>query len=82
MWCSILKQESDLDIEIHRKHPVRQKILSLGCISKNDPLCKISVKFDDLWDHLVSETQEGTNCRLIFASFASNLLRILQQILR
>jgi len=80
--CSILKQESDLDIEIHRKYPLRQKILSLGRISKDDPLCKISVKFDDLWDHLVSETQEGTNCRLIFASFASNLLRILQQISR
>ena len=79
---SILKQESDLDIEIRRKHPLRWKILSLGRISKDDLLCKVSVKFDDPWDHLVSETQKETKCKLIFASFASSLLRMLRQILR
>jgi len=80
--CSILEQESDLDIEIHIKYPLRQKILSPGHIFKDDDPYKVSVKFNDLWDHLVSETQEGTKSRLIFASFASSLLRILQQILR
>ena len=63
--CSLLQQENDLDIEIHRRYPLRQKILSSGRIFKDDPPCKVNVKFDDLWDHLVSETQEGTKCRLI-----------------
>jgi len=62
--CSILKQESDLDIEIHRKHPLRRKISSLGDFSKDDPLCKVNVKFAELWDYLVSETQEEIKCRL------------------
>jgi len=79
MWYSILKQESDLDIEIHRKHPLRQKIFSFGRIS-DDPLCRVSIKFNDLWDHLVSQTQEGTKCRLIFVSIALSLLRVIQQI--
>jgi len=80
--CSILEQESDLDIEVHRRHPRRQKILSLGWIFKDDPPCKGRVKFNDLWDHLVSETQKGTKCELISVSTVPNLLRILQQILR
>ena len=80
--CSILEQESDLDIEIHRKHPLRRKISSLGDFSKDDPVCKVSIKFEELWDHLASETQEGTKCRLIFSSFVSSLLRILEQISR
>ena len=82
MRCSILEQKSDLDIEIHIKYPLLQKILSPGHIFKDDDPYKVSVKFNDLWDHLVSEIQEGTKCRLIFASFTSSLLRILQQILR
>jgi len=81
MRCSILKHESDMDIEIHRKHPLRRKIFNFGRISEDDPLCQVSIKFNDLWDHLVSETQEGTECGLIFFSFASSLLRMLQQIL-
>jgi len=81
MQCSILKHESDLDIEIHKKHPLRQKIFSFGRISEDGPLCQVSIKFNDLWDHLVSETDEGIKCRLIFVSFASNILRILQQVL-
>jgi len=76
MWCSILKQESNLDIEIHRKHPLRWKISSPGLIKKDDSPCKVSIKYDDLWDHLVSEAEEGTKCRLIFASFASSPLRV------
>jgi len=80
--CSLLQQKNDLDIEIHRKYPLQQKILSPGRIFKDDPPCKVSVKFDDLWDHLVSETQEGTTCRLIFDSIAPFFLRILQQISR
>ena len=77
--CSILKQGSDLDIEMHREHSLQHKIFSFGHIS-DDPLCRVSIKFNDLWDHLVSETQKGTKCRLIFVSIALSLLRILQQI--
>jgi len=65
---------------MHGKYPLPQKIFSLGHFSKDDPVCKVSIKYEDLWDHLVSETQEGTKCRLIFASIASSLLRILEQI--
>ena len=82
MQCSILEQEIGLDIEIHRKYPLRQKIFRPGHIFKDDPPCKVSVKFNDLWDHLISEIQEGTKCRLIFDSISPSLLRILQQILR
>ena len=45
-------------------------------------MCKVSIKYEDLWDHLVSETQEGIKCRLLFVSIASSLLRILEQIIR
>jgi len=76
MQYSILQQESDLNIEIYRKHPLRQKIFSFGCIS-DDPLCQVSIKFNNLWDHLVSQTQEGTKCRLIFVSIALSLLGII-----
>jgi len=64
---------------MHRKHPLRQKIFSFGHIS-DDPPCRVSIKFNDLWNHLVSQTQEGTKCTLIFVSIALGLLRINQQI--
>ena len=79
MWYSILNQKSDLDIKIHRKYSLQQKIFSFRYILDNS-LCWVSIKFNNLWDHLVSETQEGTKYRLIFVSITFSLLRVFQQI--
>ena len=45
---------------------------------KNDYPCQTSIKFDDLWKHLVSEAQKETKCKLIFSSITLHLLRVLQ----
>ena len=47
MRCSILKQGNDLNIKMRGKHSKRQKILSLGYISKDDLSCKADIQFDD-----------------------------------
>ena len=67
MWCSILKEGSDLNIEMH-KYYRREKYLSFIYGNKDNSPCRTSIKFDDLWKHLVSEEQEGTKCELIFCS--------------
>jgi len=67
MWCSILKEGSDLNIEIH-EYFRREKYLGIRHDNKDNVPCKTSIKFDDLWKHLVSEEQEGTKCELIFCS--------------
>ena len=61
MWCSILKEGSDLHIEIH-EYFRREKYLGIRHDNKDNVPCKTSIKFDDLWKHLVSEEQEGTKC--------------------
>ena len=76
--CSILKEGSDLDIKIH-KESRRQKIITLGLISEGDLLCEVNIKFDDLWKHLVLESQQETKCELILASITSDILREPQQ---
>jgi len=53
-------------------------MLSLGHTSKGNSPCKASVKFDDLWKHLVDEAQKETKCELIFSSITPDLLRVLQ----
>ena len=50
------------------KYSLRQKIVSLWNINKDDSPCKAIIKFDDLWNHLVSEAQKETKCELIFSS--------------
>ena len=67
MWCSILNEGSDLNIEIH-KYYRREKYLRIIYGNKDNSPCRTSIKFDYLWKHLVSEEQEGTKCELIFCS--------------
>ena len=67
MWSSILKEGSDLNIEIH-KYSQREKYLGIRHANKDNGRCKASINFDDLWKHLVSEAQKETKCELIFSS--------------
>ena len=67
MWCSILNEGSDLNIEIH-EYSRREKYFGIRHGNKDNSPCRTSIKFDDLWKHLVSEEQEGTKCELIFCS--------------
>jgi len=73
IWCSIFEQGADLTIKLY-KESRRRKLLTLGRASEGDLLCQVSVKFDDLWKHLVSESQKTTKCELIFVSIASDIL--------
>jgi len=75
MWCRIFHKGSDLNIEIH-KYLRWPRIFRSERTSKVDPLCKVSIKFDELWEHLASEAQQETNCELIFASIISHLTSI------
>ena len=77
MWCSILEEGSDLNIEIHEYYR-REKYFGIRRGNKDNVPCRTSIKFDDLWKHLVSEEQEGTKCELIFSSITLDLLRVLQ----
>jgi len=76
--CSIFKEGSNLNIEIY-KESRRKKIMTFGSVSEGDLLCRVSIKFDDLWRHLVAESQKETKCELMFVSIASDGLRIPQQ---
>ena len=76
MWCSIFEEGNDLNIEIYKKHSQRLKVITFGLVSGDEFLCKASVEFDNLWKHLVSESQEEAKCKLLFASIASNILRV------
>ena len=78
MQHSIIKEGSDLNIEIH-KESRRRKIITLGLISGGDLVCEVNIKFDDLWKHLVLESQKETKCELILSSITSDILRELQQ---
>ena len=59
---------------------INQEILipHLWCTPKDDYPCQTSIKFDDLWKHLVSEAQKETKCKLIFSSITLHLIRVLQ----
>ena len=50
--CSIFEHESDLTIKIYKKSR-RRRIVTFGRASEGDLLCQVSIKFDDLWKHLV-----------------------------
>jgi len=65
MWCSILNEGSDLNIEIHEYYR-REKYFGIRHSNKDSSPCRTSIKFDDLWKHLVSKEQEGTKCELVF----------------
>jgi len=79
MWCSVFEEGNDLNIEIYKKHSLRLEIRTLGRASEDELLCKASIGFDDLWRHLVSESQKEAKCELAFASIASNILRVPQR---
>ena len=68
MWCSMLVEGSELNIEMHKKHFQRWKKLIREPGPKEGPMCKVNIKFDDLWKHLSSGT--GTNCKEIFTSIS------------
>ena len=53
-------------------------MLSLGSTLKGNYLCKASVKFNNLWKHLISEAQKETKYRLIFSLITSDLIKVLQ----
>jgi len=78
MRYSIVKEGSDLNIEIH-KQPQRRKIITLGRAPEGDLLCEAKIKFDVLWKHLVLESQKETKCELILALIAYDMLKIPQQ---
>jgi len=65
MWSSILKEGSDLNIEMY-KYSRREKYLGIRHANKDNFRCKASINFDDLWKNLVSKAQEETKCELIF----------------
>jgi len=79
MWCSIFEEGNDLNIEIYKKHSLRQEIKTLGRASQDELLCKANIRFDNLWKQLVSELQKEAKCELAFALIASNILRVSQQ---
>ena len=68
MWRSMLVEGSELNIEIHKKHSRRQKILT----GPEGSMPKANIKFDDLWKHLSSTT--GKNCERIFTLISPDLL--------
>ena len=68
MRCSIFEEGNDLNVEIYEKHSLRQDKL----------LCKASIRFDDLWKHLVSESQKESKCELVFTLISLNILRVPQ----
>jgi len=72
--CSIFEQGTDLTIKIYKESRRRKILTLLGRASEGDLLCQVSIKFDDLWKHLVSESQKTKKCELIFASIASDML--------
>ena len=79
MWRSIVKEGSDLNIEIHKKRSWLQKANLFKRTSQYNVLCKATIKFDDLWKHLVLESQKGSKCGFIFTSIASDMLKIPKQ---
>ena len=74
--CSIVKEGSDLNIEIHKKCPRWQKLIHLKCTSEDNVACTATIKFNDICKHLALESQKEPKCRLILVSIASNMLKI------
>ena len=71
MWCSMLVEGSELNIEIHKKHSRQWKKLFREPDSGEGLMRKTHVKFEDLQKHLSSRT--GTNRGWIFTSITSDL---------
>jgi len=82
MRCSIFEEGNDLNIGIYKKHSLRLEIRTFGRASQDELLCKASIRFNDLWKHLVSESQKEAKCELVFTLIALNILRVPQQTLR
>jgi len=73
----MLVEGSELNIEIHKRHSRGQKIRMLGRTSKEEPMCKANVTFDDLWKYVSSRTEN--DCERIATSIIPNLFRGPQQ---
>jgi len=69
----MLAEGSELNIEVYKRHSRGQKIRMLGRTSKEELMCKASVRFDDLWTHVSSGGE--TNCERISTSIIPDLLR-------
>jgi len=82
MCCSIFEEGSTLNIKIYTRHSLWKKVLTCGQVSEDEYLSEAAIEFDDLWRHLISESQKTTKCESIFASIASDILRTAQQTLR
>jgi len=79
--CSIFEEGNDLNIEVYKKHSLRLEIRTFGHASQDELLCKASIRFDDLWKHLVSESQKEAKCELVFTLITLNILGVPQQTL-
>ena len=75
MWCSMLVEGSELNIEIHKKHSHRWRKLIREPGSEEGPIRKANIKFDDLRKHLSSRTR--TNRGWKFIPITPDLHRIL-----
>ena len=73
MWCSMLVEGSELNVDIYKKYSRGQKIRMLWRTSKEELMCKARVRFDDLWKHVSSG--EETNCERISTSIIPSFLR-------
>jgi len=76
MRRSIVKEGSDSNIEIHKKRSRWQKANPFERTSQDNVLCKATIKFDNLWKHLVLKSQKESKCKLILVSIASDMLKI------
>jgi len=79
MQCSIFEEGSDLNIEIYKKHSRWLEIITFGHASEDELLCKASIRFDNLWKHLVSDSQKEVKCEWVFALITFSTLRVPQQ---
>jgi len=78
MRCRIVKEGSELNIEIH-KESQRKKIFTLGRAPEGNLVCNARIEFDVLWKHLVLESRKETKCEFILVSIAYDMLKIPQQ---
>jgi len=78
MRCRIVKEGSELNIEIH-KESQRRRIITFGRAPEGDLVCSARIKFDVLWKHLVLESRKETKCEFILVSIAYDMLKIPQQ---
>ena len=50
---------------MYKKHSLQQEVARREVTPRGDPMCKASIQFDDLWQHLASQTQTERKCEQI-----------------